>query len=41
MANRILSVIRERMLGAPIGTMLGIILLLGLIPAFVMGGLYV
>jgi hypothetical protein len=32
--------LRERMLAAPIGTMLGIVLLLGLIPAFVMGGLY-
>jgi methyl-accepting chemotaxis protein len=32
---------RNRMLAAPIGTMLGIVLLLGLIPAFVMGGLYV
>jgi methyl-accepting chemotaxis protein len=29
------------MLGAPIGTILAIILVLGLVPAFVMGGLYV
>jgi methyl-accepting chemotaxis protein len=33
--------LQGRMLAAPIGTMLGIVLLLGLIPAFVMGGLYV
>jgi methyl-accepting chemotaxis protein len=32
---------RGHMLAAPIGKMLGVILLLGLIPAFVMGGLYV
>jgi methyl-accepting chemotaxis protein len=33
--------LRERMLAAPIGAMLAIILILGLLPAFVMGGLYV
>jgi methyl-accepting chemotaxis protein len=41
MFSQLISNLRERMLAMPIGTMLGIILLLGLIPAFVMGGLYV
>jgi methyl-accepting chemotaxis protein len=41
MKMRVLMYLRERMLAAPIGTMLAIILVLGLIPAFVMGGLYV
>jgi methyl-accepting chemotaxis protein len=41
MMGRTINYIREQMLAAPIGTTLGIILLLGLIPAFVMGGLYV
>ncbi len=41
MKVRIINNFRERMLAAPIGSMLVIILVLGLIPAFVMGGLYV
>jgi methyl-accepting chemotaxis protein len=41
MLTQFYSNLRDRMLAAPIGTMLGIVLLLGLIPAFVMGGLYV
>jgi methyl-accepting chemotaxis protein len=41
MKMRIVNGLREKMLAAPIGTMLAIILILGLIPAFVMGGLYV
>jgi methyl-accepting chemotaxis protein len=41
MLRRIYSSLQDRMLAAPIGSMLCIVLLLGLIPAFVMGGLYV
>jgi methyl-accepting chemotaxis protein len=41
MLRNFYSNLQGRMLAAPIGTMLGIVLLLGLIPAFVMGGLYV
>jgi methyl-accepting chemotaxis protein len=41
MKMRILSFLRDRMLAAPIGRMLAIILILGLIPGVVMGGLYV
>jgi methyl-accepting chemotaxis protein len=41
MMTRLYSALRTHMLAAPIGTMLGVILLLGLLPAFVMGGLYV
>ncbi len=41
MVNRIFNALRSRMLGAPIGAMLALILVLGLVPAIVMGGLYV
>jgi methyl-accepting chemotaxis protein len=41
MKNQILTAVRNRLLAAPIGSMLAIILVLGLIPAIVMGGLYV
>jgi methyl-accepting chemotaxis protein len=41
MLTRIYGNLRNRMLAAPIGAMLGVVLILGLIPAFVMGSLYV
>jgi methyl-accepting chemotaxis protein len=39
--NRFFSYLRHRMLAAPIGAMFAGVLVLGLIPAFVMGGLFV
>jgi methyl-accepting chemotaxis protein len=41
MFERVKTLFREKLLAVPIGTVLAVILLLGLIPSFVMGGLYV